>query len=144
MCIPAKLKLPVFPSPMPSALWRTQVCSLRLWLCFSFVDREFDISRCIILYIEWKNNKVLLYSTGKYIQSPVTNNNGKEYEKEYIYTHTHTYIYSLCCTAEINTTLWINYTSIYNKKKDWPWPSNHELCDFWEVNSGFWASVSSP
>ena len=29
-------------------------------------------------------NKVLLYSTGNYIQYPVINHNGKEYEKEYI------------------------------------------------------------
>ena len=35
--------------------------------------------------IGWINNKVLLYSTGNYIQYPVTNYNGKEYEKEYIY-----------------------------------------------------------
>ena len=31
--------------------------------------------------IEWIN-KVLLYSTGNYIQYPVINHNGKEYEKE--------------------------------------------------------------
>ena len=55
---------------------------------------------------------VLLYSTGKYIQYPVINHNGIEYKKEYIYIYIyiHTYIYvciteSLCCTAEINTTL---------------------------------------
>ena len=47
---------------------------------------EFGISRCklSILYIEWINNKVLLYSTGNFIQYPVTNHNGKEYEKECI------------------------------------------------------------
>ena len=39
------------------------------------------------------NNKVLWYSTENYIQYPVINQNGKECEK------------SLCCTAEINTTL---------------------------------------
>ena len=32
-----------------------------------------------------KNNRFLLYSTGNYIQYPVTNHNGKEYDKEYIY-----------------------------------------------------------
>ena len=37
-----------------------------------------------ILYIGWINNKVLLYSTENYIQYPVINHNGKEYEKEYI------------------------------------------------------------
>ena len=30
------------------------------------------------------NNKVLLYSTGNYIQSPGINHNGKEYKKECI------------------------------------------------------------
>ena len=46
---------------------------------------EFGISRCKLLYIGWINNKVLLYSTGNYIQYPVINHNGKEYEKEYIH-----------------------------------------------------------
>ena len=31
------------------------------------------------IYIEWINNKVLLYSTGNYIQYPMINLNGKEY-----------------------------------------------------------------
>ena len=46
---------------------------------------EFGVSRCKLLYIEWINSKVLLYSTGNNIQYPVTNDNGKEYEKVYIY-----------------------------------------------------------
>ena len=29
----------------------------------------------------------ILYSTGNYIQYPVINHNGKEYEKEYIYMY---------------------------------------------------------
>ena len=48
-------------------------------------DWEFGISRCQLLYIEWINRKVLLYSTGTHIQYLVINHNGKEYEKEYIY-----------------------------------------------------------
>ena len=48
-------------------------------------DWEFGISRCKLLYREWINNKVLLYSPGNYIQYPVINHNGKEYEKECIY-----------------------------------------------------------
>ena len=39
-------------------------------------------SRCKLLSIEWINNKVLLHSTRNYIQYPVINHNGKEYEKE--------------------------------------------------------------
>ena len=40
-----------------------------------------------IIYRMDKKTKVLLYSTGNYIQYPVTNHNGKEYEKEYIYIY---------------------------------------------------------
>ena len=42
-------------------------------------DWEFEIGRCKLVYTGWINNKVLLYSTGNYIQYPVTNHNGKEY-----------------------------------------------------------------
>ena len=47
-------------------------------------DWEFGVSRCKLVHIGWIN-KVLLYSTGNYIQYPVINHNGKEYEKECIY-----------------------------------------------------------
>ena len=60
-----------------------------------------------VTYIKRKNNKVPLYSTGNYIQCPVKNDNGKEYEKEYTCTAE-----SLCSTVEINRTLEIDYTSI--------------------------------
>ena len=44
-------------------------------------DWEFGISRGKLSYTGWINNKVLLYSTGNYIQYLVTNHNGKDYEK---------------------------------------------------------------
>ena len=44
-------------------------------------DWEFRISRCKLAYVECINNKILLYSTGNYIQYPVINHNGKENEK---------------------------------------------------------------
>ena len=68
------------------------------------MDWEFGISRCKLVYIGWINNKVLLYSTGNYIQYPVINHNGKEYEKECVYINL-CLTESLCCIAEINTTL---------------------------------------
>ena len=43
------------------------------------VDWEIGVSRCKLLYIGWTNNKILLYSTGNYIQYPMINHNGKEY-----------------------------------------------------------------
>ena len=46
---------------------------------------DFGISRCKLLYVEWINHKILLYSKGSIIQYPVINNNGKEDEREYTY-----------------------------------------------------------
>ena len=40
-------------------------------------DWEFGISRCRLLHVGWINNKVLMYSTGNYIQQPVITHNGK-------------------------------------------------------------------
>ena len=51
------------------------------------LDGEFGISRCKLVYIEWIDNKVLLYCTGNYIQYPMINHNGKEYEKECMYMY---------------------------------------------------------
>ena len=45
------------------------------------MDWEFEISKCKLLYREWINNKVLMYSTGNCIQYPVINHNGKEFKK---------------------------------------------------------------
>ena len=36
----------------------------------SGIDWEFGVNIHNLLHLEWINNKVLLYSTGKYIQSP--------------------------------------------------------------------------
>ena len=49
------------------------------------INQEFWISRYKLLYIKQIDNKVPLYSTRSYIQYPVINHNGKEYEKECIY-----------------------------------------------------------
>ena len=40
------------------------------------MDWEFRISRCKLVCIEWIN-KILLYSTGNYIQYPMINHSGK-------------------------------------------------------------------
>ena len=88
------------------------------------IEWEFGVSRCTLLYTELDHDKVPLYSTGKYIQYPGINHNGKKYEEcVFIYTymyifmyicymHMYNYMYmciciteSLDCTAEINTTL---------------------------------------
>ena len=48
------------------------------------MDWEFGVSRCKLLHLAWIHNKVQLHSTGSYIQYPIINHDGKEYEKEYI------------------------------------------------------------
>ena len=42
------------------------------------IDWEVGASRCKLLYTGWINNKILLCSTGNYIQYPVISHNGKE------------------------------------------------------------------
>ena len=64
---------------------REQTCGCQGEGAEGGMEGEFGTSRCKLLHIEWINNKVLLYSTGNYIQYTVINHNGKEYEKEYIY-----------------------------------------------------------
>ena len=62
------------------------------------VGWEFGVSRCKLLHTE-QINKVLLHSTGNYIQYPVINHNGNEYV-----LNVYTYIAELlCCIVEINT-----------------------------------------
>ena len=51
------------------------------------IDWEVGVSRCKLFHTEWMDKKVLLYSTGNYIQCPGMNQNGKEYKKERIYMY---------------------------------------------------------
>ena len=63
---------------------------------------ESEVGRCKLLHLEWINNKVLLYSTRNYIQSPGINHNGREYYKKRLYMCK---TESLHCIADIDTTL---------------------------------------
>ena len=59
------------------------------------MDWEFGINRCKVVYTEWVNIKVLLQSTGKYIQYLQVNHNAKEYKKE----HMCLFIYVCVCVC---------------------------------------------
>ena len=48
------------------------------------MELETGVSRYQLLFMEWVNNKVLLYSTENYIQYPMINHNRKGYEKKNI------------------------------------------------------------
>ena len=63
------------------------------------------------------NDKVLLYSTGNYIQYPVKSHNGKEYDTVCVCVCI-CKTESLCCIPETNTTLQINYASLKTKEVD--------------------------
>ena len=61
---------------------REQACGASREGCRGGMEWEFAIWRCKFLWIEWINNKVLLYSTGNHIQYSEINHNGKEYKQE--------------------------------------------------------------
>jgi len=66
------------------------------------VDWEFGISRCKLLYVEWVNNKAVLYNTGNYIQYLIyliINHNRDGYKKRMYICMTE----SFCYTVVINT-----------------------------------------
>ena len=63
---------------------------------------ESGVSRCKLLHLEWISSEVLLYSTANYIQSVVIEHDGRWYERKKVDT---CMTGSLCCTAEIGTTL---------------------------------------
>ena len=42
----------------------------------SGMNREFGVSRCKLLYLQWVDNRVLLYSTENSIQSPGIDHDG--------------------------------------------------------------------
>ena len=68
------------------------------------MEWKFGVSSCKLLSMEWMDNGVLLYGTGNYGQYLGTNHNGKEYCKKNVYINI-CITESLCCAAEINTTL---------------------------------------
>ena len=59
------------------------------------MEWEIGACRCESLYKEQRNNKVLLCSTGNYIQYPVINDNENNREEECIYMRVciYTYVY---------------------------------------------------
>ena len=71
---------------------QTTKTDLRLPGIVGRMDWEFGINSSKLLYTDWINKNVLLYSTGNYIQYPVINHNGKEYEKECICIYIHIYM----------------------------------------------------
>ena len=50
-----------------SGTYRTDVVVAQGEVAEGGVKSEVGVSRCMLLYTEWINNKVLLYSTEKYI-----------------------------------------------------------------------------
>ena len=60
---------------------REQTCCCQGGCGGGGMDWESGISGSKLLYREWIKSKILLYSSGNYIQYNVINHNGKEYRK---------------------------------------------------------------
>ena len=73
------------------------------------MDGEFGVGRCQLCHREWRSHAVLLSSPGNSMQSLGIDQDGRYYEKKNIYI---CMTGSLCCTAEMDTTLHINYSLI--------------------------------
>ena len=69
----------------------------------SGMEGDFGVGRCKLLHLEWISNELLLYSTGNYIWSLGIEHDGRQYKKKNV--HLHVMTGSLCCMAEIDTTL---------------------------------------
>ena len=54
-----------------------QTCGCQGWREREWDGGEFGVCRGKLFHLEWINNKVLLYSTGNYIQSLGIEHNGK-------------------------------------------------------------------
>ena len=52
---------------------------------YSVLSKEFGVSRCKLVYLEWIGNEVPLYSTGNYVQSLGIDLDGRQYKKGNIY-----------------------------------------------------------
>ena len=90
------------------------------------MDGEFGVRGCKLLHLEWISNEILMYRT---VLSLGLEHDGREYEKKmcvctYIYINIYLCLCvclcepgSLCCTAEIVTTLEVNSNFFKNQKK---------------------------
>ena len=67
------------------------------------MNREFGVSRCKLLHLQWIRNEVLLYSTGNYVQFLGIELDGRPYEEKNVYIYIQ--LGHFAVTAEIGTTL---------------------------------------
>ena len=57
------------------------------WLPGEGIVREFGMAMYTLLYLKWKTNKDLLYSTGNSVQCYVAARMGGEFRKEWIHVY---------------------------------------------------------
>ena len=104
------------------------------------MDWEFEISRCKLVYIEWINNNILLYSTGNYIQYPVINHNGKEYEKQIHAQHNHFAVQQKLtehCKSTILQQNWFKRKNTQKQTNTESWSPCLKSHNFWVAWPGF-------
>ena len=79
------------------------------YLCFQPLLEKLQIKYVVSWIKRYKLNKVLLHSTGHYIQYLLINYNGKESEKEYIFGWTKS-LYGFFCKM-----LWKNPNELFGQ-----------------------------
>ena len=105
---------PICKTETNSRTWRTDLRLPRGRAGGSGMDGGFGISRCNLLHLERISNEVLLFSTGNSTQSLGVEHGGRQYEKEKVHV---CMTWSLCCAAEMDTTMSINYNKNLKKGK---------------------------
>ena len=77
------------------------------------------ISRYKPLYVEWINNRVLLYTIENYIQYPVISHNEKECEKlcvcVYVSRHVHMYALYMCMYICMYVCVYMNHFAVHGE-----------------------------
>ena len=75
----------VYKTETDSGTSRTDVVVARVGRGLGRTEQDVGVSRCKLLYMEWINKKVLVFSTGNYIQYRGLNHHGREYLKKNVY-----------------------------------------------------------
>ena len=77
------------------------------------------------VYTEWINKKVSLYSTVNYLQYPVINHNGKEYEKELLFGRLQLFVTPWTAACQTSWSFTISQSLLKLVSIESVMPSNH-------------------
>lgn len=67
------------------------------------MDREFGVSRCKLVHVEWINNETLLCSTGNSIQFPGIDHDGRQHTEKNAHIRVYDWVTLLGSRNQHNT-----------------------------------------